>query len=465
MFMNRLLILLVFIFLASGLLPGRAAPAGFAPDVAKYQKTVSPNLRGYVAAFPLIVLKNLASMHQIQSLSVDVSSSAPGALGTDKPDSTFHVDWQKPDKVRIQQYRDGALIGEQVVDGTYHWQWFARFPTPQNPIPPRQYQYMKSDFRPANFPKGAVLNYSDIGSIYDPSVGIICRPDGLFVAGATDMGKVSASGPATVHRISILVGKQDVRDPKNGQVTGVDITQIYDLDPINGLPLQVTTTNQQSLVYSHYRINPALTPDTFTVQNPDQYVYFPSPALPIRPGETAPAFTLIDADGKLRSSSDFQGKPLLLCFVQTGYSRPGDLAEALEQLKHYIDVKSVTVALVGGRLPIDRNRPPAYLKRFTDWLAAHPFLSKLWLVETGKGFGDKIQAQVMNRYGINNEGTVLIGKDGKVAATFTMTYNTGKPLLQSVGKTEAEDTYLKGFSSVNTTIAADIAAITALAAP
>jgi len=189
-----------------------------------------------------------------------------------------------------------------------------------------------------------------------------------------------------------------------------------------------------------------------------------SRSMPVRPGDAAPDFTLSNSDGKAVTLSGLAGHPVLLCFVNFLTTSPDDLSDSLEQLRHYIDPRALSLVLVSDSTPTGLNLSPYFKTHVTDWTAAHPFLSKLWLVDTGKGFGDKIYARVMTRYGLFNSGAVLIDKNGKVAANLAtvMDFSTGQLRLQSLGKTRAEDTVLKGPSVIDSLLAP---AITALAAP
>jgi len=394
--------------------------ANYKPDVAKYLATADPDRRSVVTALPLIVQKNLASMHQLQSLSVDVDSYAPGKTpGTDTPDVTYHVDWQKPNDGRIQEYQAGKLVSEQVVNGTYHWRWSGMSVAAgnANASPP----YVQTDTLPGWLTESQIGTYSDIASLVEPNVALILHSD--------DFMAVSAS---SVH-----------------------------LDPNTGLPLQSANTGQPTLIYSHYRINPVLPADTFLPQHPEQYIYNPSPAAPARPGETALNFTLPDQSGKPVSLSSLAGKPVLVCFLQPAANYNNDLTEPLEQVSHYIDAKSITTVLIAVDYSAYMKPNPAYKQIVADWAAAHPFLTKIWLSDTSKGFGDKIVAHVMTRYGILNTGAVLVDKDGKVVADYTTDRMTGTLRLLNIGKTKMDDTVLKSTQALDSALAANINALNA----
>ncbi len=77
-------------------------------------------------------------------------------------------------------------------------------------------------------------------------------------------------------------------------------------------------------------------------------------------GDRAPAFELLDQDGKKHSLKDFAGKKVLLYFYPKA-STPGCTAQACGLRDAFADLKSLNVVVLG----VSPDQPPA-LKKFAD---------------------------------------------------------------------------------------------------
>jgi thioredoxin-dependent peroxiredoxin len=130
----------------------------------------------------------------------------------------------------------------------------------------------------------------------------------------------------------------------------------------------------------------------------------------LEPGAVAPAFTLVDADDKPVSLSDFAGKQVIVYFYPAA-STPGCTTQACDFRDQLQELQNAGYAVVG----ISPDKPAKLAKFRDNQNLTFPLLSdpEHTTLEAYGAWGEKTMYG-KKRVGVIRS-TVVVGADGKVA--------------------------------------------------
>jgi peroxiredoxin Q/BCP len=144
------------------------------------------------------------------------------------------------------------------------------------------------------------------------------------------------------------------------------------------------------------------------------------PAVTLQPGDTAPAFTLPDQDGRAVSLADYRGRTVVLYFYPQA-STPACTTQACDFRDASADLEAAGFAVLG----VSKDAVPALAQFRTEQHLAFPLLAdpELGVHEAYGAYGEKLN------YGRTILGTkrstFVIDEEGVVSHTFYNTKATG----------------------------------------